>query len=91
MLDRLAHCALALLRAVDVLACAVWLSSLYPFGLAGRPTGRETISAYVGSAAANRMPWGLRMARIIDWLAQRLGEAPGHCQRAYLFYRRLEG
>jgi hypothetical protein len=90
MLAKFGFCALALSRALDVLACAVWLSVLYPFGLADRPTGRETISAYVGTAAANGMRWGVRMARAIDWLAERLGDKPDHCARAYEFYGRLE-
>ncbi len=83
---RLRHSAAALLRALDILACAIWLGTLYPFGLADRPYGRETISAYVGLAQYNAMPWGIRAAAVIDWLAQRVGEGPGHCRRAYDFY-----
>lgn len=90
MLRRLGFCALAMFRALDLLACTIWLSLLYPFGLADRPTGRQLISGYVGKAAHNGMPWGRRMARLIDWLAMRFGDKPDHCQRAFLFYSRLE-
>ena len=90
VIRRAGHCVLPLLRAIDLLACTVWLSLLYPFGLADRPTGRETISAYVGRAAFNGTRWGRRTARMIDWAALRLGDGPGHCFRAYLFYGRLD-
>lgn len=90
MIRRFGHCILPLLRSVDLLACTIWLSVLYPFGLADRPTGRETISSYVGKAQFNGMAWGRRMARVIDWCALQLGDEPDHCLRAYLFYRPLE-
>lgn len=51
---------LALLKAIDILACAVWLGVLYPFGLAARPTGRQMISSYVGEAAAGGNAAGRR-------------------------------
>lgn len=90
VIHRLVHCVLPMLRALDLLGCTIWLSLLYPFGLADRPTGRETVSAYVGRAQFNGTAWGRRVGGIIDWVAERLGDEPGHCLRAYLFYRRLE-
>jgi hypothetical protein len=48
------------------------------------------ISVYVGKAALNKVPWGLRMAALIDWAACRLGDAPNHCIRAYGAYLRPE-
>jgi len=86
---RLKHCLFALLVALDVLACVIWLSLLYPFGLADRPTGHETISAYIGRAAFNGMPWALRAARIIDRGASLLGSDPGHCNRSFVFWSAL--
>lgn len=87
---RLGHSAVALLRALDLLACTIWLAVLYPFGLSDRPTGRMMISSYVGKAAANGMPWGIRAAKVIDRLAILVGDDVGHCDRAYRFYARLE-
>lgn len=79
-----------MLRALDILGCTIWLSLLYPFGLADRPTGRQLVSGYVGKAAFNGAPWGHRAAAVIDWSASRLGDGPDHCLRAYLFWRVLE-
>jgi len=84
------HCVLPLLTALDLLLCTIWLTTLYPFGLADRPTGRQLISGYVGKAAFKGMPWGIRLARWIDWAAVQLGDGPGHCVRAYLFWQVLE-
>lgn len=89
-LTRCAHCFLPLCRAIDILLCTIWLSLLYPFGLADRPTGRQLISGYVGKAAFHGQRWGLRVGAIIDWLATLVGDEPDHCLRAYLFWRRLE-
>ncbi len=89
-LTRCGHCILPLLRAIDILACTVWLSLLYPFGLADRPTGRQLISGYVGKAAFHGAPWAIHAARILDWGALKLGDGPDHCLRAYLFWKRLE-
>lgn len=68
MIRRLGHCIMPLLTAFDLLACTIWLSLLYPIGLADRPTGRQLISGYVGKAAANGTRWGLRAAAVIDWV-----------------------
>jgi hypothetical protein len=89
-LTRCGHCVLPLLRAIDILGCTIWLCLLYPWGLADRPTGRQLVSGYVGKAAHNEMPWGIRMARVIDWCARRLGDGPDHCRRAFMFWHRLE-
>lgn len=90
MIRRIGHCILPLLTALDLLLCTIWLSLLYPFGLADRPTGRQLVSGYVGKAAFHGQPWGIRMARWIDWAAARLGDGPNHCLRAYAFWKRLE-
>lgn len=87
---KLGHVLVALLRAIDILACVVWLSALYPFGLADKPTGYETISAYVGRAQHNGMAWARPAAAVIDFGARLLGERPGHCIRAYLFWAVLQ-
>jgi len=90
MIARIGHCILPILRAFDILACTLWLSALYPFGLADRPTGCQLISGYVGKAAFHGMPWGIHLARWIDTAAEKLGDGPDHCLRAYLFWQRLE-
>lgn len=89
-LARWRHSARALLRAIDILACAIWLGALYPFGLASRPSGREMISSYVGEAAFNGHRWGRIAAAAIDRLFEWLGEGPGHCQRVFIKYRYLD-
>lgn len=89
-MTRGAESLVALLRALDLLVCTIWLAALYPFGLADRPTGRHMISSYVGKAATNGMAWGLRAEKVIDWVAELVGDAPHHCRRAYMFYKVLE-
>lgn len=71
---------------MDIVACYLWLSPLHLLGLADCPTGRQLISAYVGKGAYNGRPWAIRFARIIDWLAYKVGEGEQHCKRAYEFY-----
>lgn len=90
MIQRIAHCTLALARAFDILACALWLSPLYLVGLADRPTGREMISSYVGEAAANGHRWAIRASAAIDWAAEFFGDGPNHCQRSFLQYQFLD-
>jgi hypothetical protein len=80
---------LAILRSLDILACAVWLAVLYPFGLSCRPTGYETISAYVGKADMNGHRWARRAATVIDWGAELLGDGPNHCYRSWMHWRPL--
>lgn len=89
MIRRFGHIVLALCRALDILACVIWLSLLYPFGLADRPTGYETISAYVGRAQANGMRWARHAAAVIDWGAALLGDGPDHCARSWALWARL--
>jgi len=68
----------AWLIALDVLACAVWLGLLYLANLADKPTGRQTISGYVGKAALHGHRWAFLPERLIDAV---IGQ--GHCLRAY--------
>lgn len=84
------QCALALLKALDILGCTIWLSPLYIVGLADRPTGRRMISSYVGMAAANKHFWAIALEGIIDAGAQLFGDRPAHCARAYRHYRGLD-
>jgi hypothetical protein len=78
MLDRAKSSGRALLIALDVLACAVWLAALYPFNLCDKPNGRQTISGYVGKAALHGHKWAFLPERCIDAV---IGQ--GHCLRAY--------
>jgi len=80
----------ALLKALDILACTLWLAPLYVLGLADRPSGRQMISSYVGKAAFNGHYWAIALEHIIDFGAEALGDKPGHCLRAYLHYRGLD-
>lgn len=90
MPKRLGQALWAVLIALDILACALWLAPLYVLGLASRPTGRQMISSYVGGAAASGMRWAKIAARLIDRLAQLLGDDPRHCERSFLKYRHLD-
>lgn len=87
MIARLKVSFWALLRALDILACTVWLAPLHVFGLADRPSGRQMISSYVGKAAVNGHYWAIALEHLIDAMAELLGDRPGHCLRAYLHYR----
>lgn len=87
---RLGESLFALLIALDILACTLWLAPLYVVNLSDRPTGRRMISSYVGYAAANGHRWAEIMATAIDWAAMRLGDKPAHCDRAYRHYRGLD-
>ena len=78
-MTRLKASAWALLIALDVLVCTLWLAPLHLFGLADQPTGRQMISGYVGKAAFNGHRWARLPERLIDAL---FGE--GHCLRSYL-------
>lgn len=78
---------IAFLIAVDILACTIWLAPLYVFGLADRPSGRQMISSYVGKAAFNGHRWARRLAAVINWAFELMGDGPDHCHRAYLHYR----
>lgn len=90
MTSRLRDSAWALLIALDILACTLWLAPLYVVGLADRPSGRQMISSYVGKAAANGHRWARIAAFLIDRGALLLGDAPDHCDRAFHKYRNLD-
>lgn len=77
----------ALLIALDILACTLWLGILYPLRLADKPTGRELISSYVGAAVLGGMTWAKWAAWVIDHLAMLLGDGPYHCVRTYLRHK----
>lgn len=87
---RIRECMLPLLRAIDILLCAFWLSLLYPLGLADRPTGREFISSYVGEALHNGRSWAKVAAAVIDWVFKVLAGEPNHCARSYEMYKNLD-
>lgn len=70
------------LIAVDQLAhvwCAGWLYVW--LGRGECPSADETISSRVGRSAVAGAGWALKAERVIDWLAEQLGDAPGHCRR----------
>jgi len=73
----------ALLRALDILGCTIWLAPLYIVGLADRPTGRMMVSTYVGKALANGHQWARCAAWVIDRLAMLCGDQPNHCARSW--------
>lgn len=83
MVRRFGEALLALLRALDILLCALWLCPLYIVGLADRPTGRLMISTYVGKALANGHRWAVWAAWAIDHLAMMVGDQPNHCARSW--------
>lgn len=80
----------ALLVAIDILACTLWLAPLYALGLAGKPTGRQMISSYVGEASFNNMAWAKPIEKIIDRGARLFGDEPNHCYRAFVKYQFLD-
>lgn len=82
-LSRLGDVVFALLSAIDVVACTLWLSPLYLVGLADKPTGRELISGYVGGAAVNGQRWAQRAERVINRL---FWWEPDHCRAVYRRY-----
>lgn len=83
MKARLATAGIALLIALDVLLCTLWLAPLYVVGLASKPTGRQLISGYVGKARLNGQGWARVAGGVIDWIFARLGDGPDHCGRVY--------
>ena len=88
MINRLKVATIALLKAIDILACTIWLAPLYVVNLADKPSGRQMISSYVGKAMVNGHRWARVVGAVIDWVFQHLfGDRPDHCVRAYLHYR----
>jgi hypothetical protein len=90
MIRRLGQSTIALLRAIDILACTIWLAPLYVLGLADKPSGRQMISSYIGKAAMNGHRWAVIAGWLIDYFAVALGDAPAHCERAYRHYKGLD-
>jgi hypothetical protein len=90
MTKRFLEVVVALLIAGDIFICTLWLGTLYIFGLADRPTGRQLISSYVGKALTNGHRWAVRAAAVIDKGAMLLGDRPDHCARAYRHYKGLD-
>lgn len=86
MIGRAKQSAWALLIALDILLCTLWLAPLYVFGLSGRPSGRQLISSYVGLAAHNGNRWAILAARVIDLMARLVGGGTDHCRRCWLKY-----
>lgn len=89
-LTRCRECVLPFFLGLDIFACVIWLSLLYPFGLARKPTGREMISSYIGYCAFTGANWAVEAAKVLDWCACKLGDKPNHAQRAYLNYKGLD-
>lgn len=87
MANRLIVSFWAIMIALDVVLCTFWLAPLYVFGLAGRPTGRQLISSYVGEAQHNGMKWARIPAAVIDFGAELLGDGPDHCYRTFVKYQ----
>ena len=90
MIPRLGQSVFALLVALDILLCTMWLAPLYVFGLADKPTGRRMISSYIGMAASNGRRWARIAAAAIDYSAVAIGDAPEHCKRAFENYRGMD-
>lgn len=91
MINRLKVATIALLKAIDILACTMWLAPLYVVNLADRPSGRQMISSYVGKAMVNGHRWAMVVGTAIDWVFETFfGDKPDHCVRAYLHYRSLD-
>ncbi len=76
----------ALLRAIDILVCTLWLAPLYVLNLADKPSGRKMVSSYIGKASMNGHRWAKRAEGIINWSFTIFGGKPDHCRRAYLHY-----
>lgn len=90
MASKLIESLLAILISIDILLCTVWQATLYPFGLASKPSGRRMISSFVGEASANQHRWGRILELIIDLIFCSLEEQPAHCRRAYEKYKHID-
>lgn len=87
MINRLKVATIALLKAIDILACTIWLAPLYVVNLADRPSGRQMISSYVGKAMVNGHRWAWIVGGVIDWVFLPIDGKPDHCIRAYRHYK----
>ena len=90
MANRIKQSFKAILIAIDILLCTLWLAPLYVFNLASRPSGRQMISSYVGQAAHYGYRWAKPVEAVIDWAAVKLGDKDRHCYRAFRHYERLD-
>jgi hypothetical protein len=71
---------------VMAVALDCWMQTIifgfaHVLDLAPKPRVRDTISAVVGHNAIGGRGWALVAEAVIDWIFERLGEAPGHCRR----------
>jgi hypothetical protein len=77
--------ALAVLRTVLIvlsqLVQVMITGAAHIAGLAAKPRARDTLSAVIGRASLAGRRWPRWPERIIDWIFERLGDAPGHCRR----------
>lgn len=80
----------ALATAADIFFCTLLVLPFYLLGLAARPSGRQLISSLVGQCAVAGQWWAILAARAIDRVAIALGDAPGHCERAFRKYEFLD-
>lgn len=83
MIKRIKDVLFAWAIVLDIIACTLWLSPLYLFKLADRPTGRQIISAYVGAAAINGTRWRLIAEKIINTI---FFWDEDHCRKCYYKY-----
>lgn len=72
---------------IVALAFDAWVQTIifgfaFVLGFGPKPERSDTISAVVGRNAIKERPWALFLEVIIDWIFERLGEAPDHCRRA---------
>lgn len=72
----------SLLIAIDQLAYVVLAAPKFLLVGGPCPSPCETISSKCGRMAAAGHRWAIIAAAVIDWGAERLGSAPGHCLRA---------
>lgn len=85
-LRRVRESGFAFLVTLTIMLCTIWQGVLYPFGLAGKPSGRRMTSSFVGEAAFNGHRWGIVLAAMIDRVFLLLGDKPEHCHRAFINY-----
>lgn len=81
---------MALARSTTIMLCTLWFGSLYVFGLASRPTGRQMTSSYVGEAFVNGHRWAVPVAFVIDFFIEEITGEKDHCVSTYLFYKSRE-
>lgn len=82
MIARALSLGFVVLVAIDRLAQTIIFGVPFLLGLGPRPAPGDSISAVTGRGAIAGKRWALAAERIIDWIFERLGDAPGHCRRA---------